>query len=520
MKKSKGFTLIEIIVAIAVLGIISMSFLGAMASHFGFLNRTKRITNDVFLAQREMEEKIDEVKEQIRKDELELKKKTIFASALGGVEVEYYEVEETFKGKGYYALVSNIKPDPLELVELESLGIKLKQGENQVSYGYGTSNFSIIGNFRNLEKYKYDHLLNQVEWYVSSDEYNIPMPKDPDFDLNDDILYNSYYFPLFPRDYILIDNETIYKFGSSETAFKHLSDYAGRHIIFTVTPAAKSGKLGIQSVSDPIFISGLPITDNLIMHFDAAYIDILDTNEVQNVGDDYYVSKWIDLSSIIGQDNPNESATPGTYNKPLAKRTDMGSGFIGQYVRFNIDQYLEVNAQNTNERTLYIVSVVKNRSKTDETKFLQNGSIELKLPPNDNDYDYEWTITTDVFVSDSNNFLIGGPYVDIAEIIVYNEVLDEDKINKVQSYLAEKYKAPTVIGDIVQLKDMSEEIKVGDSFELPTMVLAEMSRGTEKYVSVSWSGSYDTNTPGTYEIIGSALANPTKKMTFTLTVVE
>ena len=76
--------------------------------------------------------------------------------------------------------------------------------------------FTVVGNFENDDEYKWDHLLNVVEWYVSTKEYTTPLPKDPNFSLNDDIKNDSYYYPLFPRDYVLVSNETINNFGSHE----------------------------------------------------------------------------------------------------------------------------------------------------------------------------------------------------------------------------------------------------------------------------------------------------------------
>lgn len=518
MKTNRGFTLIEVIVSIAVLGIISVFFLGAMTSHLSLLTQTKKITKDIFLVQREMEVEVDIVKDKIRKNELTLVQKTIFDS-LGGLEVNYYGVSKNLNNREYYTLVSDVKPDPLELIELESSDIKLYQGTDEVEYGYGMHFFDIKGIFKNLEAYKWDHMLNQVDWYASNTEYNMPMPKDEDFNLEDDLLLNSYYFPLFPRDYELIDNETIYKFGTSEVNFNKLPQFAGRHIIFTVTPAAKSGKLGIQEVTKPIFTSALPIIDNIVMHFDAAYIDVLDSNEVQKINNDWFLNKWLDISSIIGNSTPNQAAIYGTNGKPIVKRTDIGLGFIGQYVRFVNNEYIEIKNQATSGDNITIIAVVKNRSKTESTAYLKNGDITLDLDPNIENKDYQWNVEIDVITSESNDFIFGGKSADIAEIIIYKGLLDEPSEKAIEDYLFGKYQSPTVTGEIVQLLDMEKEIFVGDSFELPQMVLADMERGTQKYVSVSWTGEYFTDSEGVYIITGSALANPTKKMTYTLTVI-
>ena len=82
MNIKKGFTLIEIIVSIAVLGIMSMGFLSFLSNHYSLLNSTKDISSEVFLTQRDIEEEIDLVKDRIRNKDasLVLKQKTILCS--------------------------------------------------------------------------------------------------------------------------------------------------------------------------------------------------------------------------------------------------------------------------------------------------------------------------------------------------------------------------------------------------------------------------------------------------------
>ncbi|MFA6655587.1 MAG: Ig-like domain-containing protein, partial [Bacillota bacterium] len=95
-----------------------------------------------------------------------------------------------------------------------------------------------------------------------------------------------------------------------------------------------------------------------------------------------------------------------------------------------------------------------------------------------------------------------------------------DDIDAIENYLKQRYSTPIVLGDIERLIDMEMEIAVGTGYQLPSMVLADMVGNYQKYVSVEWSGTYDVNVPGVYRLTGKALADPTKKMTLTLTVLS
>ena len=524
MREKQGFTLIEVILSLAILGIISMYFLGAIANHFRFLTQTKEITEDVFLVQRKMEEEIDLVKQEIIdlksgvtiSSPRELKRKTIFSSDLGGIEVSYYEVKQTLNNKDYFTLVSNIKPDPLELLTLERVDSKLKHQATTTKYGYTkTPDFSIVGNFKNIDADKYDHLLSQVEWYVANKKFNMPVPRD--FDMNENLEYNSNYFPIFPKDYELIDNETVFKFGTNFSTFNKLSEFGGRHILYAVTPAAKSGKLGVQKISEsgPIFISGLPLTKIPAKHFDASYIDVTSNNEVNN---DWSVKKWIDLSSVIRNVSPEEFANISA--GPMVKRTDIGAGFIGQYLRFLGNQKL-----NTNKgigEIFTVISVVKNYSVAEETEYLRNGDTVLKLDPNLEGNDHKWRVEYDVISAKDNEFIIGGSNVDIAEMIFYGGILETTIRNEIETYLVEKYIDPIVTGDMLKFKDESKliEIEVGNDYVLPTMLRAEMYNGTYKDVCVRWLNpdNLNINVEGEYTVIGTALADSTKVTTYTIAV--
>ena len=445
MRKRKGFTLVEVIVSLAILGIISISFLGAVSSHFTYMTSTKRITQNAFKAQEMMENEIDDAKIRVMSPSATLNKTKIFNSDLGGIEVKYEEVKISYNNKDYYTLVSNVRPDPLEKISLESLGIKLMQGSVQIEndyYGYAADNFSIVGNFNNNNSYKWDHLLNQVEWYISSNKFNMPLPKSQSAGLNDD---EGHYYPIFPRDYEIFSNETVYKFGASQSTFPYIKDIAGRHLIYAVTPAAKSGKLGERKVSKPIFISGLTITDNLITHLDASYIDALsNTTEAQKSGTDYLLNRWYDISSVIGKSAPNEVALPpDNASRPVVNRTDLDDKFIGQYVRFNPGKYVQIN-QGSSGGQVTVYAVLRNRNNDKSTYFVnRNNELSIEVPAAENAN--QWNIICSKITLDGTNFKIGDSSTDIAELIIYSGNISDENNSKVLDYLSNKYFSSSII---------------------------------------------------------------------------
>lgn len=447
MKKNNGFTLIEILIAIALIVIMSSFFLMLIAANYRILNKTKAITEEVFLAQRVMEEEIDSVKKEIQDinqgitpdDPRTLHAKTVFNADLGGIEVSYYETEIDLNSRHYFTYISNIKPEPLEIIKLESVDSNVKHNDINVVYGYASSDFGVVGEFTNLEAYKYDHLLNQVEWYVASEKFIMPMPKSADFDMDDDLVYNSYYFPVFPKDYTLIDNETVFDFGTNYTTFDLFEDFGGRHIVYSVTPAAKSGKLGEQMVSGSVFVSGLPITEDLIMHFDASYIDSTILSEVQEDTNNWFVWKWFDISSIIGHTTPTHYAQNPSLNPPVVKRTEEGDGnpFIGQYVSFDDNQKLRIIKNTSGDLTVF--SVVRNRSTTNAAEYLSHGGTILNIEVSAEESFEVWRLKMDVVSTNGNEFEIGGNSLNMAEMIVYQGTLSASEINDIENYILNKY---------------------------------------------------------------------------------
>ena len=446
MKKSEGFTLVEVILSLAILGIISVVFLGSIATHYRFMKSSVEITHNDFKAQEIMELEIDEAKVRVVKPGATLKAMDIFKSDLGGIKVEYEELTVSHNNKDYFALVSNVKVDPLEVIYLESLNVKLMQGTLQVLndyYGYATTGFNITGDFKNHNNFKFDHLLNQVEWYVSSDKYNIPLPKVLGTALDDS---EYHYYPVFPKDYEIYSNETVYKYGASVSTFTNLEHTAGRHIIYTVTPAAKSGKLGIQSISKPIYISGLPITKNLVSHLDASYIDYLSstTTEAKNVSGKFLLKTWYDLSSIIGRNLPSASAFAVSDNdRPTVRRSSTDDKFIGQYVEFIPSKIMQIQKDGL-INPIITYTVIRNRDKT-QSSYLINGIKTLSIAASSDEDINQWKIVRAEFTPNTKIFKFGGSNTDIAEILMYSNNINVEENQKIVEYLSGKYFTNNII---------------------------------------------------------------------------
>lgn len=446
MKNNKGLTLVEVIVSLAILGLIAVAFLGAMSAHFTYLKSTVSITQNDFEAQELMEIAIDDAKIRVMDPGATLESVKIFNADLGGITVKYEEVAVSHDNKNYYTLVSNVRPDPLEIINLESIGIKLMQGVTQIQndyYAYPNNDFSIIGNFENKTMYKWDHLLNQVEWYISTDKHNMPLPKGgQSINLNDEA---HHYYPLFPRDYEILSNETIFKFGVSQSVFSDMSQLAGKFLIYAVTPAAKSGKLGNQLVSKPIFVSGLPVTNNLITHLDASYIDTLTNNsEAEMIGGNRLLKVWYDISSIKGRSMPNESAQSPASNsfRPFVNRSALEEKFIGQYVSFEPNRTIQIN-QGTSGNPVTIYTVTRNRS-NETSMYLINGMNELFIDPSPLENPNQWNIIRTDLVLDGTNLNLGNSNIDIAEIAIYSGSLGTADDIKILDYLKNKYNTDNI----------------------------------------------------------------------------
>lgn len=450
MINKKGFTLVEVIISLAVLAIITLSLLTVITNNFIITNKTRDITKTAFEIQKSVEEKIDDVTGYLADDEtppeefFKSGQMNIWSSLKsGGITVKYYEVADSSNNKVFATLVPNVKIEILDPISLASINLKFNRGSSQnLIYAYGNQSIEAVGNFENDENFRYRHLTNVVEWYVSDSKFIMPIPNDDEVigGIIEDVHEFVNYYPMFPRDYVIIKNERIDDFGASTSKITDLTPYIGKHLVYTATPGEKSGKIGTQSVSRSLFISGLPVMNNLAMHFDANFIDSYNSNslgEVTKDGENLLISRWYNLFSIIGYSAPNEFfITSNVVNSPKLIKTEASDGFKGQFVRFESGKSLSINKSiSGNIQNIFVVA--RNRSNLDST-IISNNNYDITMVANSDTS--KWTLVETVINSNNGNtFVIGNSDVDVAEIIFYRGELSSENKDKVRAYVVSKY---------------------------------------------------------------------------------
>lgn len=529
----KGFTLIEIIVSVAIIGIIIIGGFSIIGNNFTFLRKSRDMSVDTLLTQQDIELEISDIKKQLKDSEHGL---TLTDITIDGVDIGYYSVSKLYKGVNYNFGVTPEQLPEYVLLKTFGVGATLKSNTIDAYSAYPISSSSALGsNTPDTSTYSTHWMLDINQWYVSKPGYNVPVPKGPinadDFKYYDYLIANGLEselgtrYPSFPEDYILLGNETT-------KILSNLNNFGGRHLIYKVTAAAKSGRLGIPEFSDPIFVNSLKRVANLVVHLDASMIDpsYKDSSNNTHVDSNYKITKWLDLSSGIGASIPTQFGSPtNTLSRPLLVDSDTDTEFIGRYARFESEKMINLNNQGTNGKWLYAFAVAKAVEEEDDNRLVfSNDSNILKMDPIEaRKLDDNWKFINKEYQSNSNDFQIGNDKIDIAEVIIYafdsplSSTDYDDLSNDVYAMVENKYLPLDTTGEIDQFLPATDKIYAGTPYKTPNFAKALMKNGTNKYVPVLWEGGVvDTSTAGVVTINGYATANRFKTVTLTLEIVN
>lgn len=297
MSKSKrGFTLIEIIVSLAIFALISVGFLSMFSTVYINTFKTSEITEETFMTQKLLENEIMDIKTKLEHnlhaDISVTPTDYIIFNSLGSNyrrTVTAYPVSSTLSnGQIIQSLVSQTRPPQLIVPVINSPVIITANTTVQVPYpNIGMKQLlSINGQTpTNISNPGYlIHMLNY--WYRTSKTY-----------------YTPYLPPVFPDDFTIIPEYT-------DKVIPVITDlYSGKFVQLMMTPVGEKGQMGQSVPSNALLISSMPVNNNLLLHMDASYINTGSDTEVN--ASLSRVKQWKDISStpmtVVTTSNNNSS---------------------------------------------------------------------------------------------------------------------------------------------------------------------------------------------------------------------
>lgn len=315
-KQSKGFTLLEVIVSVAIFAIMSVGFFTMFSTVFITTFKSKEVTENAFYTQKQLEESIAEVKSALESGTtpsgLTSSTVTLFSGSNARTVTVYKVVQENTTGPSLEMYVSSVRPPEL-LVPTITNPVAIEMASNLVVKDYpniGMANLSInlgnaitVDNSGLLIRYVY-------HWYLSKDKQYIPSSP-----------------PSFPDDYEII---TEY---SSKTIASVPLEYSGRFVKLVVTPVGEKGKMGTPVVSNAVYLSPFPLNTSLVMHLDASYIDSDNTDKQvrkETVGSamSNLVKEWIALD-----ETPSNPKQGSDNSQPVLNTFEVSSSTEAQTVQ-------------------------------------------------------------------------------------------------------------------------------------------------------------------------------------------
>lgn len=368
-KNKKGFTLIEVIVSIALLGILAVSFLLPITNHFNWLVDTKtNITQKAFEAQDDMETAIQEVIKAMKNgaiapadytslsitEKIDVKLfEGDFSSYTARQYPSAYKVEVSDGGnKKFITLVGDKRlPElPVPVIETKTRVFIKSGAESPVNHEYfNYSNLKIMAKSNMISNPQNSFNRYRSDWYVSKPGFLIPIQSIDNIDQDNDF---GRIYPKFPDDYIAapiyseLGSDYSYISATERNISVELkndivSKYPGKHILYTITPFAKSLKKGDTASLLPLYIYGPTVTTNLALHLDASAINMSDKyNASTNVngtiyidGDDYKIRKWKNSRpSVEPSINSYNADQTNTSNMPILVKNNIPEALFSKPV--------------------------------------------------------------------------------------------------------------------------------------------------------------------------------------------
>ena len=382
-----GFTLIEIIISLAIFAIMSLGFYGAFSTIFISTFRTSEITESVFLAQSELEKEIQEIKDILKPESTEevspdIDKLSI--SIFSRTVVAYHLSTEVINGTQISTLITETRPPRLRVPVFNSVPILSVKSPTNVLYPNVGHNPVIIDAITPTYKdgsNSYEiHRLNY--WYSSLGRYYIP--------------YNA----TFPDQFELIP------YFSTQSINFNPSQFDGKIIQMMMTPVGEKGQVGESASSTPVLISRMKTNRGLLVHLDASYINPSDNDQVKEI---IYLNRWNDITNKTGYSSIATSTSTTSNNaRPLVNYETLGSvNDTGSTLRdiLSVSRY----SNQSNENVAQISTLSTNVSTENSTMYVaikfDNPGVLTNKKIIDTDINNTNNRSKFIFGTDSNGYL-------------------------------------------------------------------------------------------------------------------
>lgn len=275
----KGFTLIEVILAIAVIGMIAVSFLPLITFSYSNLIGTEQFTEDMFNDQRIIEEQI----EALRFSNVP-SPSTNYKKAFGvNIPVHILQVNTSSSGQIKVYLPKQSQTPRVPILQNSPL-MRVRNNTNDSVISPQPIKFHLINNSYNLfstevpitNETKEDFLMNVYRWYIS-DEVSNNIPASPSTDdyfvvkewneakaqitFSDAITtgftpnFKEYKIP----NSLQKESYNVLKFSTLQTAYSYnseqmINNFGNRYVRYGVTPYSIAGRIGEEKLSNAVYI--------------------------------------------------------------------------------------------------------------------------------------------------------------------------------------------------------------------------------------------------------------------------
>lgn len=300
LTKRPGFTLLEVTIAIVLIAMILVTTIMAFG---GTVNNTfwlRKYSQNSFLNQQAMEERITEVKQ---------KGGDLSYGSLFGKTVEGYLIAEAMEGTGKELKTFVVQDQTPELL-LPNVDVVVNRGQPYLYLNEtaGPMDYYISGPTDDLS-------LWYTQWFAA-DRY-----------LVEDGIQRDFSMPLlFSYDGGATSTEDLYPtypnhFSPTRIVGDRLTvgnDYLNRHLVYHVQPVGNYGITGLGNQSTYIYVMGVPVMAGLRYHFDMNFFAKTDGSNV-GLGEIVNVTSIQDLYNG-GNDKRPQAITVSTQGSNSIRR--------------------------------------------------------------------------------------------------------------------------------------------------------------------------------------------------------